>query len=335
MRARSYKRFAILGGDGVFGVHMAKLLLSESTTERVISIGRNTRKDSAFTLGVGNQDLRFSYFQFHLVHDLELLIDKLDEVKPECIINFAGIAYATSWENSYHYYNTNLLALAKITEILLTKNYFKHWMQIGSAEVYGSASKKPSKELDLPNPTSPYAVSKLAADLHLKTYFNAREFPMNIIRPCNSYGPGQPLYRVIPKAILLGLNNEVFPLEGGGRVLKTYMHAKDMAEAIYLIIREAPLGEIYNAGTNEIWSIRDIVEKIGFLLKLNSKKFIKEVEGRSTEDFKYWLDSTKLKSELNWEPKISLDQGLLEMISWIMANKEYLNSCSRDFQLRS
>lgn len=335
MRTRMYERFAILGGDGVFGVHMAKLLLEKPTTEMVICIGRNTRKDSAFTLGVGNQDSRFNYFQFHLLHDLELLIDKLDEVKPECIINFAGIAYATSWKNSSHYYNTNLVALAKITEILLSKSYFKHWMQIGSAEVYGPALGKPASELDLPNPTSPYAVSKLAADLHLKTYFDGADFPMNIIRPCNSYGPGQPLYRVIPKAILHGLNDEVFPLEGGGKVLKTYMHAEDMAEAIYQIITAAPLGEIYNAGTNDIFSIKDIVEKIGFLLNLDSRKFIQVVEGRKTEDSKYWLDSNKIKSELNWEPKISLDQGLQEMISWVKANKDYLNSSSRVFQLRS
>jgi len=335
MRTRVYQRFVILGGDGVFGVHLAKLLLGKPSTEKVISIGRNTRKHSAFTLGVGNQDFRFDYFQFHLLHDLEFLIEKLDEVKPECIINFAGIAYATSWKNSSHYYNTNLVALAKIIEMLLSRNYFKHWMQIGSAEVYGSASEMASTELDLPNPTSPYAVSKLAADLHLKTYFDAVNFPMNIIRPCNSYGPGQPLYRVIPKAILLGLNNEVFPLEGGGKVLKTYMHAQDMAEAIFQIISSAPLGEIYNAGTNDIFSIKDIVEKIGFLLNLDPKEFIQEVEGRRTEDFKYWLDSNKIKNDLKWEPKISLDQGLKEMISWVKENKDYLNSSSRVFQLRS
>lgn len=213
---RTFSRVAVIGGDGVFGVHMVKYLLENTDAERVVSIGRNQRKPSVYSLDVGQDDPRFSYYQAHMVHEHDILMRILDEEKPECIINFAALAYATSWVDSYRYYDTNVVALARLTEAICDRHFFRHWMQIGSSEVYGPAVDGPCSETSAAHPTSPYAVSKLAGDLHLKTYFDSIGFPMNIIRPSNAYGPGQQLYRLMPRAAFCALTGQSFPLEGGG-----------------------------------------------------------------------------------------------------------------------
>ena len=172
--ARSFHRYAVLGGDGVFGMHMVKYLLEHVAAERVISIGRNQRKPPVYSLDVGQNDSRFAYYQCHTVHEHDILMRILDAERPSCIINFAALAYATSWTDSYRYYDTNVVSLARMTEDIRDREYFEHWMQIGSSEVYGPALDGPCSESAHPMPTSPYAVSKLAGDLHLQSYSSMR-----------------------------------------------------------------------------------------------------------------------------------------------------------------
>jgi dTDP-glucose 4,6-dehydratase len=332
---RIFKRYAILGGDGVFGIHMAKYLLDHNLAERVVCIGRNIRKPEVYSLGVGNHDPRYIYYQAHILHEADILMRIFDQEQPECIINFAALAYSTSWVDSFRYYDTNVIALAKLTELIRDKKYFKHWMQIGSSEVYGPAINGPSKETDTPNPTSPYAVSKLAGDLHLKTYFDSIDFPMNIIRPSNSYAPGQQLYRLMPKAAYCALNGIQFPLEGGGIAEKSFLHATDMANAIYKISTIAPLGEIYNAGTEASSSIRTIVELIAKVAGIEFNSFVKITDGRKTEDSRYWLDNSKINSELNWKPKISLELGVIEVVEWARKYLKDLATMNQKYELRS
>lgn len=332
---RNFKKYVILGGDGVFGIHMAKYLLDRSLAERVICVGRNARKPEVYSLGVGNRDQRYKYYQAHMLHEPDILMKIFDQEKPECIINFAALAYATSWTDSYRYYDTNIIALAKITELIRNKEYFQYWMQIGSSEVYGPAVNGPSKETDSPNPTSPYAVSKLAGDLHLKTYFDSINFPMNIIRPSNAYAPGQQLYRLMPKAAYYALKKIPFPLEGGGTAEKSFLHATDMADAIYKIITKAPLGEIYNAGAESSTSIRSIVELISKVVGIEFDAFAKITEGRKTEDSRYWLDNSKISADLHWKPEITLESGVIEVVEWAKNFMADLETMNHNYELRS
>lgn len=334
-KMRNFKRFCILGGDGVFGVHMAKYLLENNLAERVICIGRNPRKPEVYSLGIGDGDPRYKYYQAHMLHEPDILMKILDKEVPACIINFAALAYATSWTDSYRYYDTNVIALARITEIIRDRDYFQHWMQIGSSEVYGPALNGPSKETDAPNPTSPYAVSKLAGDLHLKTYFDSINFPMNIIRPSNAYAPGQQLYRLMPRAAYCALKGNTFPLEGGGVAEKSFLHATDMADAIYKILTSSSLGEIYNAGTEYSTSIRNIVELIAQAAGVEFDSFVKITPGRATEDARYWLDNSKITRDLNWSPRISLEEGVKEVVNWVKKNITSLEKMNQVYELHS
>lgn len=328
-------KYLIIGGAGIFALHTIKKILQLKDTKKVISVGRNRERSSeAFTLGIGKGDDRYSYKQIHLTFEIDFLTDLIDIYEPDFIVNFAALAYATSWNKSSRYYDTNITAVAKLCEHLYDKKFLKQFLQIGSSEIYGG-TKEPAKENSLPNPTSPYAVSKLAADYHMLSLYNHMGFPTNVIRPSNCYGSGQYMYRVIPKAILYGLMGKKFPLEGGGKVLKSFMHAADLADAIITILHSKKFGKIYNAGVSKPNSIREIVESVSKNLKLDFNKFCEITEGRKTEDNQYCIDSSLIKDELGWEAKITLDEGVDEVVQWVKKYQNILIDEPQSFTLRA
>jgi dTDP-glucose 4,6-dehydratase len=316
------KRYVVLGGGGSFGIQTSAYLLNQSDTDKVVAIGRNLAKSEPFALGVGKGDSRYEYHAFHVTYELDSVMELLDKEKPHVIVNYAAQGEgAVSWKKSWRFYETNALALAKITEELMQREYLERWIQIGTSELYGSVD-CPSKESDPILPTSPYAASKAAGDLHLVSIHKVLKFPMNIIRPSNAYCPGQLLHRVIPRAVVCGLTGNKLPLQGGGRAKKSYIHARDLARAIYLVAKGAPLGAIYNAGPKSPVSIRELVEKTATALEMPFEKLCTIVDDRLGQDGQYWLDSSAIKKDVNWEPEISLEEGLKEMVEW---GRKYLH----------
>ncbi len=319
-------RYALLGGAGVFAVHTAKYLLDRSDTEMVLAIGRNIPRGSAYTLDVGKGDSRYRYEQVHIVFEQDRLFELFDEHRPDYIVNFAAIAYATSWHKSYRYYETNLVAVVRMCEELMARDYLKKFVQIGTSELYGSVDAPAPEDAPL-LPTSPYAVSKMAADLHLETLWRVKHFPMNILRPSNAYGPGQQVWRVLPRAVLCGLTGQKLPLQGGGKVRKSYFHAADLAQAIHLVATKADPGKIYNVGPDEPISIRDLVALVAEEMGIAFEELCTVVEGRVGEDQQYWLDSRRIRDELGWRQTIDLREGIRDMIAW---GKKYLDQIKED-----
>ena len=149
------KRYAVVGGGGSFGIHTSKYLLAQPDTERVIAIGRNSPKPAPFTLGVGDDDPRYSYHAYHLTHELDLMLELMDREQTGIIINFAAQGEgAVSWKHAWRFFETNSMALARLTEELMTRDYLERFIQIGTSELYGSVSHA-AREDDPVIPSSP------------------------------------------------------------------------------------------------------------------------------------------------------------------------------------
>ena len=310
------KKYVILGGNGVFGVHTARYLLEHANPKKVICVGRNPEKPEPFTLNVGRNDDRYAYHQIHIVFEIDRLLELLDSERPDVIINYAAQGEgAASWSNSWRYFETNAVAIARMTEELAKRDYLERWIQIGTSELYGSVN-RPAREEDPLHPTSPYAASKAAGDMHLIAVSSVLNFPMNIVRPSNAYAPGQLLHRIIPRAVVAGLTKKKIPLHGGGKARKSYLHAEDLARAIHLVAESAPLGRVYNVGPEEPIEIRDLVEKLAAMMGLGMNELCEPSPDRLGEDWVYWLDSSLIQKELGWTPQISLEEGLRDMIKW-------------------
>lgn len=328
------KTYVVLGGGGCFGIHTSLYLLENAKPKKVIGVGRSPLRPEAFTLGVEKRP-GYEYHARHITHELDLLLELFDQEQPEVIINFAAQGEgAVSWKHSWRFFETNAMALSRLAEELMDRDYLERFIQIGTSELYGSVD-HPAREDDPVVPTSPYAASKAAFDLYLLSVSKTLDFPMNIIRPSNAYCPGQLLHRVIPKAVVCGLTGRKLPLHGGGRAEKSYIHARDLARAIHLVAEKAPLGKVYNAGPKEPTSIRQVVELTAKALDMPFEELCEVTDDRLGQDARYWLDSSAIKEDIGWKPEIGWDEGLTEMVEWGRKHIDVLKDWPMDYTLRA
>ncbi|HTO78287.1 MAG TPA: GDP-mannose 4,6-dehydratase [Methylocystis sp.] len=329
----SQKTYAILGGGGSFGIHAALWLLEHANPRKVIGIGRNPLRESAFSLDVDRRP-GYEYYARHVTYELDLLLELLDKERPDVIVNFAAQGEgAVSWKHSWRFFETNSMGLARLCEELMKRDWLERFIQIGTSEMYGSVN-HPVTEDEPIKPSSPYAASKVAFDMYLLSIARFLKFPMNILRPSNAYCPGQLLHRVVPKAIVCGLLGEKLPLHGGGRAEKSYIHARDLGRAIQLVAEGAPLGTVYNVGPKEPTSIRRVVELCAEAVGVPFEELCVVTGDRLGQDSRYWLDSSAIKRDLGWEPQIEWAQGLAEMTDWARTNLDALKRAPRDYTLR-
>ncbi len=328
------KTYAILGAAGCFSVQTALWLLDHAEPSKVIGVGRHPLPEDSFSLGVHRRK-GYEYHAYHVTYEWEELLELLDRERPEVIINFAAQGEgALSWKKSWRYFETNCVGLTRLVEHLGKRDWLERFIHIGTSELYGSVGHAVNEDHPI-KPTNPYAVSKAAFDMHLECIRDVLGFRMNIIRPSNAYCPAQRLHRVIPKAVVLGLQGKKLPLQGGGAVRKSYFHARDLARAIYLVSENAPLGAIYNCGPKEPISIREIVEKTAQALGMPFDDLVEMAPARQGEDACYWLDSSRLMRDTGWAPQISLEEGLAEMVEWGRAYLGNLQEYPTDYVLRA
>lgn len=327
------KKYAILGGGGSFGIHAAMYLLDHANPEKVIGIGRNPLRSEPFSLNIEKRE-NYEYHARHVTYEFDLLMELLDQEKPDVIVNFAAQGEgAVSWKHSWRFFETNSMALARLAEELSKRDWLERFIQIGTSEMYGSVDHA-TKEDEPIKPTSPYAASKVAFDMYLESIYKFQKFPMNIIRPSNAYCPGQLLHRIIPKTIICGLKGEKLPLHGGGKAEKSYIHARDLGRAIHMVSEHAPFGKIYNCGPEKPTSIREVVERTASALGIAFEDVCVMSEDRLGQDSRYWLDSSAIRRDLDWAPQIGWDEGLAEMVEWGRRYFDELKNVSTGYTLR-
>ena len=332
------KTYCILGGGGSFGIHCALYLLDHAFPKKVVGVGRGPLRPEPFTLGVQHRE-RYEYRQFHVLHELDLLLEYLDELRPDVIVNFAAQGEgAASWRHSWRFFDTNSTALVRLYEALCGRAWFagSHLIEIGTSELYGSVSAPASEDAPIV-PTSPYAASKAAFDMYLLAMIKRGCAPRTtILRPSNAYCPGQLLHRIIPRAIVAGLAGQKVPLHGGGAARKSYIHARDLARAIFCVASAPPLPQaVYNLGPAEPTSIREVAERCARAVGLELEALFDVAEERPGQDACYWLDSSAARRDLGWVPEISWDDGLRDMVRWASMYIGQLRDWSTDYQLRA
>ena len=174
----SGKTYAILGGGGSFGIHAASYLLDHANPRKVIGIGRNPLREPAFSLNIDNRD-GYEYHARHVTYELDLLLELLDREKPKIIVNFAAQGEgAVSWKHSWRFFETNSMALARLCEELMKRDWLERFIQIGTSEMYGSVDRAVTEDEPI-KPSSPYAASKVAFDMYLLSVSRFLKFPMN------------------------------------------------------------------------------------------------------------------------------------------------------------
>lgn len=322
----------VLGSNSFSGAHFVDALLEKGYA--VTGISRSPEYPSVFLPYLqknGAPPRNFNFYQADINHNLNELMEKMEHDKPEYIVNFAAQGMvAESWQHPEQWLLTNTVSPVKLYDKLRKVSWLKKFVQISTPEVYGSTGGLVSESFHY-EPSTPYAVSKAAADMNLMCYHRAYDFPVVFTRAANVFGPCQQLYRIIPRTVLKFLTGGILELHGGGHSTRAFIHIRDVADATLRIMVSADPGEVFHISTNRMISIRSLVFLIAQRLGVDAEKHIKIVGDRLGKDAAYLLDSNKLRNILNWQEIYTLEQGIDDVIAWVRNNLEELSSLPQEY----
>jgi dTDP-glucose 4,6-dehydratase len=320
----------IIGSNSFSGATFADFALQQG--DRVLGTSRSHEPIDAFLPYKWHDHANFKFYPLDLNKHLAEITALMHEVKPAFVVNFAAQSMVgESWHNPGDWFLTNVVSTIKFHDELRKCDFLKRYVHVSTPEVYGSCSGFVDEEFPF-NPSTPYAVSRAATDMSLRTFRSAYNFPVVTTRAANVYGPGQQLYRIISRTILFILLGKKLQLHGGGVSTRSFIHIRDVCGATYKIMQNGQSGDTYHIATSEVVSIRALVERICSKLEVKFEDYVELVGERMGKDSAYHLDSTKVRKELGWQDHISLEQGLDECIAWVKNNFDVLKAQPYDYQ---
>ena len=320
------KRILILGSSSFSGATTVNYLLNKNRY-KIFGTFRKKKRNSYLPFKFNKKSKDFKQYKVDLLKNSNNLIYIIKKIKPEVIIDFASICMVNeSWKNSNIYFQINVLSKTKMIEFLNKSKYLKKYIYISTPEIFGSSNKYIDEKSNLYSPQTPYATSKLSFEYLLKNYQKNFDFPLIISRFSNFYGPGQPLYRLIPKLINCIENKKKFTLQGSGSSKRNFIFSYDFCSGIEKIITKGRIGKTYHFSGKKFYSVNDIIRNVCDLKSYDKKKLLKKIKSRVGQDFIYKLGSNMTMKELNWKPVYTLKKGLQEIIFY---HKKYLKIFSK------
>ena len=316
--------FTVIGSNSFSGAHFCDYLINQG--HQVLGISRSPEPDPVFLPYKQNRNHQklFQFYQANLNSDVEKVLALIRDSKSEFIVNFAAQGMvAQSWESPVDWYQTNVVAQVRFHDGLRKLQSLRKYVHVTTPEVYGSTDGWIT-EHDHFEPSTPYAVSRAACDMHLKSFFHAYKFPVVFTRSANVYGPGQQLYRIIPRALICARTGQKLSLHGGGLSTRCFIHIKDVASATYGIAMNSTAGSYFHISTNKPISIRELVEKLAVKARVEFDDLVEVSIDRLGKDEAYLLNSEKLREELGWTDTVGLDDGIDETLKWLDHNLDTL-----------
>ena len=317
----------VLGSNSFSGASFVRYLLQQGLD--VIGASRSPEAAEVFLPYkwlTKEQQARFRFVQLDLNHDLDKLEQCIRNQHIQIVVNFSAQSMVgESWDKPDDWMQTNVVSVARLAERLRHIDFLEKYVHVTTPEVYGSTDGWISEDTPF-NPSTPYAVSRAAGDMLFKIYRETFGLPVVSTRAANVYGPGQPLYRIIPRTLFFLLTGRTLELHGGGLSTRSFIHIDDVSTATWKIAQHAPIGALYHISTDRIIAVKDLVALICEKLHQPFDTHVKVVGERLGKDSAYWLKSTKLRSELGWTDTTSLEQGLDETLAWAKTNLAELSA---------
>jgi len=259
------------------------------------------------------------------ITDSESVGKVFEAEKPDTVVHWAAESHVDrSIADATPFLDTNI----KGTQVLLdiSKKYgIKKFINISTDEVYGDLKEDGQFfETTTLNPSSPYSVSKASADMLGRAYHRTYGLPVITVRPSNNYGPWQYPEKLIPVVILNAVNNKKVPVYAKGENVREWLFVSDCADAVFKILDKGGTGEIYNIGSGEEKRNIDVVTTILKILG-KSDELIEFVKDRLGHDFRYSLNSNKIKEQIGWKSKVLFSEGIEKTVKWYMDHMEWVN----------
>jgi dTDP-glucose 4,6-dehydratase len=313
------RKIVVIGSNSFSGSDFIDLLL-EAPDREVVGISRSPEKREVFLPYKRRQASKFSFYQYDLNKDIGEIIRLLESFQPEYVVNFAAQSeVAPSWETPWDWFETNVVALSRLGHYLNRVKYLKRYLHISSPEVYGTCEGLVKEDAPL-NPSTPYAVSKAAADLFLFALVKNFQFPLSMVRATNVYGAHQQLFKIIPRSVIAIKKGQKIFLHGGGKAVKSYIHIRDVSRGELAVMERGRPGEIYHLSPERGMAVREVVGMICEMMRVGFERATENVSERLGQDRAYVIDSSKVRQDLHWQPHVSMREGLAQVITWVEEN---------------
>ena len=328
------KNIIITGGLGFIGSNLIERLIKKKYF--VVNVDKANYASNFYNKKKFRNLPNYKFYKLD-INNKKKIKTIFDKYKQYAIFNLAAETHVDrSIDKPDQFIKSNILGVYNLLEIFREfqkKNKKSRFIHISTDEVFGDVLRGRSKETDAYKPSSPYAASKASSD-HL-VYSYIRTYKLNgIVTNCsNNYGPNQHPEKLIPKLIYNIIHNLPLPLYARGKNSREWIFVKDHCEALLKVYESGKAGEFYNIGSNLNFRNIDIAQQLLNIarkkIKLGNKVKIIFVKDRPGHDFRYALNSKKIRLKLKWRPEIKFDEGLENTVEWYLKNEFFLNKISR------
>ena len=311
----------ITGGAGFIGSNLVEKLLASGSSKVVVfdSLSYSGRRENLPPDGK-----RFKFLKVDITQEKELVnawrIVKEFSADPICLYHLAAESHVDrSIQSGKIFSETNVVGTQLILESASANNVSR-FLHVSTDEVYGSIIKGSANERFPLNPTSAYSATKAASDLLVLAHSLTHNLEVVLTRCVNNYGARQLTEKLLPRLVNRAVRGLDLPIYGDGENLREWIHVSDHSEALMHVMKQGANRAIYNIGTGKRVTNYQIAELVKKYTKSNSK--ITFVNNRLGHDFRYAVNSKRIRQELGWCQKIGFEMGIRDTVLEIMDNAQ-------------
>lgn len=310
------KHILVTGGAGFLGSHLIDALIHEGA--RRVTVVDNLYLGTPANLVEARRNMGGLQILYVDISDARAVREALFDLGPiDIVFNLAAIPLPICLEQPHYCFDTNIRIASVLCELLLEKRYTT-LVHVSSSCVYGSMQAHPLSEKDAVNPQTPYAASKVACDSLVLSYASTFDLDALVVRPFSIYGPRQydrQYATVLPVLIRCALEDTVFSFFGDGKQSRDFLFVSDAVRAMIALYRRADSrGQVVNIASGQEEQIKDIKAKIEEMTK--KAILCQYCEPRVCDIDRQRGDITLLRSLTDWEPQVTLDEGLQQTIDF-------------------
>jgi len=339
------KSILITGGAGFIGSHVVRLFVNKYPEYKIVNLDTLTYAGNLENLKDVEGKSNY-FFEKADICDADLINEIFKKHEITGVIHLAAESHVDrSIKDPLAFARTNVMGTLVLLQA--AKEYWrkdfsnKLFYHVSTDEVYGTLSDDGFfTETTAYDPHSPYSASKASSDHFVRAFQDTYGMPTVISNCSNNYGSYQFPEKLIPLFINNICNNKSLPVYGDGSNVRDWLFVEDHARAIDVIYHSGKIAETYNIGGFNEWKnidlIKVIIKTVDRLLgrpEGASDKLITYVTDRAGHDYRYAIDSSKLKNNLGWEPSLQFEEGIEKTVAWYLENKLWVeNIVKGDYQ---